>query len=139
MSLLSAALLTSDYFIQYTVVPVSLKHAETEGLALLSQYNVHGVFIALEELGYLLMSLSFLFMAAAISGKNRLERSIRWTFLAAFILTAAALAYFALTLGLEREYLFEVAAISIEWLALLVGGLLLSAVFKKRLKEEISL
>ena len=30
---------------------------------MLIQYNPHGVFIALEEPGYLVMSLSFLFMA----------------------------------------------------------------------------
>lgn len=33
-------------------------HGETEGITLLTQYNAHGIFIALEELGYLLMSLS---------------------------------------------------------------------------------
>jgi hypothetical protein len=33
-------------------------HGETEGITLLTQYNAHGIFIVLEELGYLLMSLS---------------------------------------------------------------------------------
>ena len=81
-----------------------------------------------------LMSASFLFMAFTFSTKDRLERFIRWTFMIAFGLTALALAYFALVFGMEREYGFEVAAISIEWLALLIGGQLLSALFRRRLR-----
>jgi len=40
------------------------------------QYNPHGVFLALEELGYLLMSLSFLFMAPVFAGRSRLESAV---------------------------------------------------------------
>ncbi len=32
---------------------------EKEGISLLTQFNPHGIFIALKEVGYLLMSLSF--------------------------------------------------------------------------------
>lgn len=134
-ALLSAGLLASDYFIQFTVVPASLFYQEADGLALLTQYNPHGLFIALEELGYLLMSLSFLSAAFAFSPNQRIERLLRWTFLAAFGLTWGALVYFMIALGLGRAYLFEVAAISANWLALLVGGLLLGVVFIRRLRN----
>ena len=36
-------------------------NGETDGIALLTQYNGHGIFIAMEELGYITMSISFLF------------------------------------------------------------------------------
>jgi len=45
---------------------MSLMNSETEGLAALIQYNPHGVFLALEELGYMIMSLPFLFMALGL-------------------------------------------------------------------------
>jgi len=86
-ALITAAILLVDYFLQFSVVPVSLKHAETEGIALLTQYNAHGIFIALEDLGYLMMSLSFLFMAPSFAHKGRLESVIRWIFILSFIKT----------------------------------------------------
>ena len=60
-ALVSAALITMDYFVQLTVMQPSLLQGEVNGLALFSQYNPHGIFIALEDLGYLMMSLAFLF------------------------------------------------------------------------------
>ena len=59
---------------------------ETEGIALISQYNGHGIFIAMEELGYIIMGLSFLFLTPVFNRINRLERTIRWCFPAPFIL-----------------------------------------------------
>ena len=55
-AIMSATILASAYFIQFAVVPVSLMAGETEGITLLTQYNPHGIFIAMEELGYLFMS-----------------------------------------------------------------------------------
>jgi hypothetical protein len=55
--------LLGGYFVQFSMVPVSLMNGQSEGIALLTQYNPYGVFIVLEELGYLLMSLSFVFLA----------------------------------------------------------------------------
>jgi hypothetical protein len=49
---------------------------ETDGLALFTQYDPHGFFIALENLGYLILSAAFLFVGAAFGRANRLERSI---------------------------------------------------------------
>jgi len=69
-ALIAAVILLSDYYLQFSVVPVSLMNAETEGLPLLIQYNPHGVFLALEELGYLMMSLSFLFVGIALTNRS---------------------------------------------------------------------
>jgi hypothetical protein len=125
----AAAVLIADFFVQVSVVPPSLAKGETDGIALLTQFNPHGLFIVLEELGYLLMSVSFLFLGAVFDG-NRLRRAVRYTFLAAAVLNLAAFAFYAAAYGIHREYRFEVAAITINWLALIVSGILLGRVFR---------
>lgn len=52
-TIISAAILLTDYYIQIAVVPVCLTNNEIEGITLITQYNPHGIFIALEELGYI--------------------------------------------------------------------------------------
>jgi hypothetical protein len=130
-ALISAVVLLSDYYVQFSVVPVSLMNEETEGLPLLIQYNPHGVFLALEELGYLMMSLSFLFAGIALSGRNRLETVIRWIFIVGFALVVLAFAFVSTRYGLERLDRFEVLVISIDWLILAINGILLSIVFRR--------
>jgi len=133
--LMAGLILVSDYFVQFSVVPVSLMNGETEGITLLTQYNPHGVFIVLEELGYLLMSLSFVFLAPAFSGKTRLETAVRWIFNTGFVLALVALGMVSINYGLERQDRFEVAIISIDWLVLLINGFLIGRVFSTQLKE----
>jgi hypothetical protein len=133
-ALISAIILIVDYFIQISVIQPSLLNGETEGIAILTQYNPHGIFIALEDIGYLLMSIAFLFMAPVFSGTNRLERSIRWTFITSFVLTIISLILFSILYGIHREYRFELAAITINWMALIVSGILLSVVFRRTMR-----
>lgn len=128
---MAALILLSDYFIQFSVVPVSLMNGEKEGITLLTQYNAHGIFIVLEELGYLLMSLSFLFVAPVFSSQNRLEAAVGWVFIGGFVLAIVSLVIFSMIYGLDRQDRFEVAIISIDWLVLIINGVLLSMVFKK--------
>ncbi len=135
-AIMAALILAGDYFIQFSVVPVSLMSGETEGITLLTQYNAHGIFIVLEELGYLLMSLSFLFIAPVFSSQNRLEAAVRWVFIVGFVLAIVSLVIFSMVYGLDRQDRFEVAIISIAWLVLIVNGILLSRVFKKQLRED---
>ena len=135
-ALIAAAVLVADYFIQFSVIPMSLTNGETEGLAMLIQYNPHGVFLALEELGYLVMSLSFLFMAPVFANKNRLESAVRWIFVIAFILVIVSLVVISINYGLDRQDRFEVAVLSIDWLVLIINGVLLSIVFRRQLKAE---
>jgi hypothetical protein len=130
--LMAALTLLVTYFTQAAVVPISLLSGETEGIALFTQYNAHGIFIALEEIGYLLMSLSFLFMAFALSSRSGVETAARWVFLAAFALTVVSLVAASIIYGLDRSYRFEIAVISIDWLALIVNGVLLAVVFRRQ-------
>ncbi|MBE0672527.1 MAG: hypothetical protein IH588_18270 [Anaerolineales bacterium] len=135
-AIIAALTLLSDYFIQYSIIPVSLMNRETEGIPLLTQYNPHGVFIALEELGYLIMNLSFLFVAPVFTNKNRLENAIRWVFVIGFVLAIISLIMVSINYGLDRQDRFEVAVISINWLILIINGILLSILFKRQLKEK---
>jgi hypothetical protein len=137
-AIIGAAILLIDYFIQIAVIPVSLANNETEGIALITQYNSHGIFIALEELGYLMMSLSFLFIAPIFRGKDHLEFFIKWIFIIAFLLTFLSLIMISIQYGIDRKDRFEVIAISISWLVLIINGILLGVFFKKRLKTTES-
>ncbi|NQT96568.1 MAG: hypothetical protein HQ562_02385 [Candidatus Marinimicrobia bacterium] len=135
-ALLAAAPIIIDYFIQVSVIQPSLLNGEHDGIALLTQFNAHGIFIALEDFGYLMMSVSFLFMAFVFSKTNRLEKTIRWLFIASFILTILALIFVSFKFGIHREYFFEVAAITINWAVLIVAGILLSKVFKRAMNPR---
>lgn len=53
------------------IVPISLAKNETDDLGLIIQYNSHGLFIALEELGYILMSFSLASLIPIFSKKKR--------------------------------------------------------------------
>ena len=134
-ALIAAGVLLGDYFVQFSVVPISLMKEQTEGIALLTQYNPYGVFIVLEELGYLLMSLSFLFLAPVFADGGRLASAVRWVFVGGFVLTVVFLAAISAIYGLERMDRFEIAAISVDWLVLVINGVLLGFLFRRR--EEV--
>lgn len=134
----SAAILIVDYFVQVSVIQPSLVNGETEGIALWTQFNPHGLFIALEEIGYLLMSVAFLCLAPVFAGRNRIEAWIRWLFILAFILTVLALVFVSIQLGVRREYIFEIIAISINWIVLIVAGFLLSVFFRRAMSTQTS-
>ncbi len=138
LTLIATAVLVADYFVQLSVVQPSLINGETEGLALISQYNPHGVFIALEDLGYLAMSLAFLLAGIVLVGKGRLDRAIHWIYLLAAILTIGSLVVLSAMYGAGLDYRFEVLAIAVDWLTLIVSGILLGVWFRRaaRLVEQ---
>ena len=135
-ALLSMATFVIDYFVQVSVIQPSLILGETDGMALLSQFNAHGVFIVLEEIAFIMMSISMLFMVPVFVGKTRSENAIRWIFTGNFVLNALSFTLFTVFYGIFREYRFEVAAFSINWLALVTSGIFLSIVFRKTLRER---
>lgn len=130
-ALIAAGTITIDYFIQVSVIQPSLLNGEYDGIALLTQFNAHGLFIVLEDFGYLMMGIAFLPLAFIFNRHNRLENSIRWLFLSGFILTILSLVFVSLRFGIHREYYFEVAAITINWLVLITAGILLAILFKR--------
>jgi len=133
-ALITASVLLIAYFVQFSVVPMSMMKGETEGIALLTQYNGHGIFIAMEDLGYITMSISYLFLAFIFTNKTRLEKSIRLILILGFVLMIFSFVFYSIKYGLDRSYRFEVAAISINWITTITIGVLISIFIRKRLK-----
>jgi len=129
---ISTGALVIDYFIQLSVVQASLLKGETDGISLLTQFNPHGVFIALEEAGFLMMTLSFAFLVPVFPSVGRLYIALRRIFCTNLFLTGAAFAFIGTKYGIAREYRFEVAVITINWMTLIVASLILRKLFKVR-------
>jgi hypothetical protein len=128
----SMLILNLDYFVQLTVVQPAILRNEADGISLLTQYNPHGLFIVLEEFGYMMMSLSFLFLGMAASHLNRLELSSKWILIGSFALSAFALVWTRARYGFDTGYLLEVIIISINWLALLAYCVVLAVMVRRK-------
>jgi hypothetical protein len=133
---ISAAILTLDYAIAIAVVQPSLLHAETEGVAIFSQYNPHGIFIVLEELGYLVLSIGFMFAGLAFPLARGLSAALRCTFLASPLLSFISLVALAWRFDLNLDYRLEIAVITINWTVLIVSGILLSIYFRRQIPRR---
>ena len=138
LCVMAALTIIGDYFVQLAVIQPSVLADEADGVSLLTQYNPHGVFIALEELGYLLQSLSLMCMALAVSKASRLERMTRRLFIGGFIASVSALCWFVLRQGHQRGSLLEIVLISINWTVLIAGALIMAAVFHRDLPARPS-
>ncbi len=122
---ISAAVLMVDYYVQFTTVQTSLVKGELDGgLSVLSQYNPHGVFVALEDVGYFAMSLAFLLTGFALADTRRSERVLRRILIVVGALGVGALPLLVATLGTEMEYSYEVLALTVCWLGATAAGIL---------------
>jgi len=131
-AVISTLILSADYFVQVSFIQPSLMAGETEGIAMLSQFNPHGLFIILEELGFITMNISFIFLAPALTESARLEKSLRLTVITGFFLMLLSFATIVFINGINREYRFEVIIISITWIELIIVSILLSRYFRRR-------
>ena len=107
---------------------------ETEGIALITQYNEHGLFIAMEELGYITMSIALFFLAFAFSKNTRAEKVIRTILISQLFLTIMTFIFYSIKFGIEQGYLFEVATITINWLVIIIVGIMVGFHYRKNLK-----
>ncbi len=98
-TLIYAAMASINYIMQLTVVRLSIVNKETDGLAMFVMGNAHSLFWALAY-AYVFMNLAMLF-AAPVFGGGRLERWIRWLFLA----NGASAALSIFTVGSPTIYL----------------------------------
>ena len=129
-AVIGAAVLVVDYGIQLTVLQPAVLSGQTEGLSALTMYNPRGVFIALENVGYAVFGVAFVFLGGALAGgSSRRERAVRWVFIVGGVLILAALVLSAAIYRAELDYRFEVMSLSITWLVLIVSGTLLTVVF----------
>ena len=136
VAVIAAAVLIIDYYVQATVMQPSLEKGQLDGWAMLTQYNPNGVFIALEEIGYLLMSLALLCVAPVFMRKSRLERGIRWLFELSFVAVVLALIVVSALRGIDRGDDFEIIVITVVWLTLIVGSILIALVFRRAMSRE---
>lgn len=122
--------LVVDYGLQLTVMQPGLRSGETEGLSALSQYNPHGIFIGLENIGYATLAVALLFLGAALrAAASRPGRAAGWVFTVSGAATLVALVTFAAYYRADLAYRFEVVSLLLTWLALLSGGVLLGVAF----------
>lgn len=131
-ALMSTLLLVTDYFIQVSVIQPSVLAGETDGISLLTQFNPHGIFIVLEEIGFLFMIISFFVLFPIFDSPTKLETTIKWTTIIGFVLAVLSFSIVSIIHGIKREYRFEVIIISITWLELILISFLLSRYFKKQ-------
>ena len=78
-----------------------------------------------------MMGVAFLFVAAAFGQQERLGRIIQLIFGASSVLVVGALILLVLIYGFDLEYRYEVVAILVDWIALIVSGILLSVFFRR--------
>jgi hypothetical protein len=132
---MAATTLTAAYFIQLRFVQPAVLKGEFDGLAPLTQYNPHGVFIALEEAGYTLMAVTFLFAGLALPKTSRLERALRWILVGGFVAVAVLFVVLSVVYGMALEYRFEVAAITVDWTVLIVASTLLAILYARSVQR----
>lgn len=113
------------YAVQLMVVRPSLAKGEAEALVLWSQYNPHGLFIALENVGYFLSCLALLTMAWLFPGAGGRDKALRWWCGTCGAIGVLGLPVLALVLRFDMEYQYEVLSLLAAWIGLLVLGPLL--------------
>lgn len=121
-ALIATATLLINYYVQVNVVPVSLMNQEHEGIAVITQYNPHGLFIALEEIGYLMMAISFGFLIPVFRGKY--TNCIAVIYLLSVIIAIVSFVFISVQYGLDKLDRYEVIIISTTWLVLIINGIL---------------
>jgi hypothetical protein len=130
-SLIYAAIMSANYIIQIEVMQPSILKGEMDGLVLFSQYNPHGIFIALEDLGYLMMSLSFFCIAWVFTKSDKFGRTLRNLLTVSPLIAFAVYIILSLIYGKNIEYRFEVFIITLNWITSIVMSILLSIYFKR--------
>ena len=82
-----------------------------------------------------MMGLSFAFLALSL-GSSRLERTTQLVYLVSSTLMVAAFVGMSWYFGFGLEYRFEVTAIAIGWVTLVISGLLLAFVFRRPAQQR---
>jgi hypothetical protein len=130
-TLLYAGLALTNYLVQLTTVRRSLLGGETDGLAPLVMGNPHSVFWALAST-YILMNLAMLF-AAPVFASGRLERWIRWLFVANGLTAPINV----VVIALDSPALYLMASL-VPWCVVFTAATALLAVLFGRLVKERS-
>jgi len=130
-AVIAAAAAVLDHAVQLAVLQPALLRGELDGVSLWSMYNPHGAFIAFENTADLLMAVSFVFLAASLPKVGGVVRGARVVLVAAGAVVVVSSVALAVQYGRDLDYRFEVLAIGVDWLALIVAGTLLAVGFRK--------
>ena len=95
-----AAIIPTNYYLQLFVVRLNLKSGTLEGLSILAQPNLHSIFFALETLGYGFLSLATLFVSLVFTS-GKLEIWMR----SLFIVSGAVGIFGVLVAPFDQPYL----------------------------------
>lgn len=117
---------STNYLIQLVAVRPSLLSGETDGLAMFVMRNPHSIFMALAN-SYPYQALAMLFAAWVFSGR-KLERWIRWVFVAVGVTVPFQFAY---SLGLVPTAI-ALPVVSIWIIGVPLSSFMLAALFKRR-------
>lgn len=131
MGIPATTILVINYYIQFTVMQINLEKDQLDGWALFTQYNPNGIFIALEELGYILMSLALLSVAPVFRGSGGVVKTLRVLLTLQFVVMVLSLLVISVTFGRERGDIFEITVITLVWVVLLIAGPLLAIWFRR--------
>lgn len=132
LAVLAGGVLAIDYAIQLSVMQAGLRTGETAGLSPLSQYNPHGLFIGLEDLGYAVLGLAFVFLGVAlVKASPTPARAAGWALTGGGGVTLVLLVLLSAVYRTRLDYRFEVMALLVSWLVLIVAGALLSVTFAR--------
>ena len=132
LSLMGASLLVVDYALQLTVMQPALLTGELEGVSPLSQYNPHGVFIGVENVGYALLAGAFAFLGVALAtSRSTLLRVAAWVLRLGAVLTLLDLIVSAVVYRSGLDYRFEVIALLVTWLVLVATGVLVPVALRR--------
>jgi hypothetical protein len=124
---IAVTILIATYFIQLSVVQASLIKGEYDGIALLTQFNPHGTFIASEEIGYSMICISLFALSPLFKGSHL--RMLRIVLKSGLFMAVISFLAIVFIYGNNRETIFEILIISIAWLQLIVAGILISRFF----------
>lgn len=125
LAAIGAAVLVVDYGVQLTVVQPALLAGQTDGLSLWSQYNPHGLFIGLENIGYAVLAAAMLSLGIALRGAGS-PVAVGRVFTAAGTLSLTALVAIAATYRADLDVRYEVAGLLVTWLAIAAAGTVLA-------------
>jgi hypothetical protein len=123
-----AAIITTNYYLQLFVVRLNLQGGALEGLSILAQPNLHSIFFALETLGYAFLSLATLFVSLVFTS-GKLEIWMR----SLFIVSGAVGIFGVIVAPFDQPYLIF-AGLGLWSLAFPISTILLSIFFRKYLK-----
>ncbi len=121
-----AVMASINYIVQLTVVRLSILNQETDGLAMFAMGNPHSIFWALAS-AYVFMNLAMLFAAPVFEG-GKLERWIRWLFLANG--ASAVITIFGIVVDSPAIYLLGSL---VPWCVIFSAATILLAVMFKRI------